>query len=420
MKVFNKNLMLEISRAFATSSLLSLFIYLNHFDLGNIFVETILGLSGIYFLLNSQSRREGAFVGFFIGVFWFYWVSFSMKYYDLAFLEIPTIFIFGAGYSLLFFAITFYKNLIIRSILFSFSGLFEPFGFDWFKPELIFINSIFETSAISLLLISLGVSSLIQFGKIKIAFFIILTMIFFYSAINLNVFNGEKTDEVALPVKIKIVATDIKQAEKWKKENRNAIVDMNIHEIEKAINEGYELVVLPESTFPMFINVHGEVINKLKELSNKITIWTGGLYFDGVDNFNATYLFRDGKFWIGKKVILVPFGEKIPLPKFLADFINDIFFDGLKDFTPAITPTDFEIKNNIFRSAICYEGTAKLFYENPVKYMIVITNNGWFYPSIEPTLQKLLMQYYSNMSGTIVIHSANRAGSGIIYPRKIN
>ena len=227
-------------------------------------------------------------------------------------------------------------------------------------------------------------------------------------------------DEVInnLPLKIKIVKTDIKQAEKWKKENRHRILDMNFHEIEKAYLEGYDLVILPESTFPMFINVHPEVIIKLKEMSKNITIWTGGLYFDGVEHFNATYLFQDSKFRIGKKVLLVTFGEYIPLPKFIADWINDIFFDGLKDFTPAITPTDFEINGIIIRSAICYEGTSKLFYEDKIKYMAVITNNGWFYPSIEPTLQKLLMQYYSNMSGTIIFHSANRIGSGLIYPKK--
>ncbi len=424
MKVFNKYIWLF--RALATSSLLSLFIYLHHFNLNNYIIETISGLLGIYFLLLLKDRREGAITGFFIGIFWFYWVSFSMEYYDLAYLIIPTIIIFGLGYAFLYFLITFYKNMLFRSVMFSFSGYFEPFSFDWYKPELIFINTPFENSALTLLFISFGIISIIyfiKFIKTPVPFFIITAIIFFASAINFNFWQKNRQnnlDEVInnLPLKIKIVKTDIKQAEKWKKENRHRILDMNFHEIEKAYLEGYDLVILPESTFPMFINVHPEVIIKLKEMSKNITIWTGGLYFDGVEHFNATYLFQDSKFRIGKKVLLVPFGEYIPLPKFIADWINDIFFDGLKDFTPAITPTDFEINGIIIRSAICYEGTSKLFYEDKIKYMAVITNNGWFYPSIEPTLQKLLMQYYSNMSGTIIFHSANRIGSGLIYPKK--
>ena len=56
-------------------------------------------------------------------------------------------------------------------------------------------------------------------------------------------------------------------------------------------------------------------------------------------------------------------------------------------------------------------------YENPPKYMVAISNNGWFLPSIEPTLQKLLIQHFSNIYGVTVIHSSNMAGTGVIYPR---
>ena len=56
--------------------------------------------------------------------------------------------------------------------------------------------------------------------------------------------------------------------------------------------------------------------------------------------------------------------------------------------------------------------------EHP-KQMIVLSNNGWFTPSIEPTLQRLLLQYYSKKYGTSIYHSVNMSPSYMIYKGQI-
>ena len=48
--------------------------------------------------------------------------------------------------------------------------------------------------------------------------------------------------------------------------------------------------------------------------------------------------------------------------------------------------------------------------------MILISNNGWFVPSVEPTLQRLLLEYYSHRYGTFIYHSVNMSDSYIIVP----
>ena len=113
-------------------------------------------------------------------------------------------------------------------------------------------------------------------------------------------------------------------------------------------------------------------------------------------------------------MVLVPFGEYIPLPKFIRDFINEKFFAGASDFKTAKKPTDFNIKGIKFRNAVCYEATTDTIYEGDVKYVIATSNNAWFAPSIEPTLQRLLMKYYAKKYLVIIFHSANYKGSGII------
>jgi len=51
--------------------------------------------------------------------------------------------------------------------------------------------------------------------------------------------------------------------------------------------------------------------------------------------------------------------------------------------------------------------------------MILLSNNGWFTPSTEPTLQKLLLQYYSKKYGTTVYHSVNMSESYVVKDGKI-
>jgi len=113
-------------------------------------------------------------------------------------------------------------------------------------------------------------------------------------------------------------------------------------------------------------------------------------------------------------MILVPFGEYIPLPDFLKDIVNNYFFNGEEDFTPAKHTTDFIIKGVKFRNAICYEATTQRLFQGDVKYMLAISNNAWFEPSIEPTLQKLLLEFYAKINGTTIYHSANWAGTGVV------
>jgi len=62
-----------------------------------------------------------------------------------------------------------------------------------------------------------------------------------------------------------------------------------------------------------------------------------------------------------------------------------------------------------FRNAICYEATTnKIFNNLDTKYMIAISNNAWFSPSIQPTLQKLLFKYYENKYNVKIFSVTNK------------
>lgn len=119
---------------------------------------------------------------------------------------------------------------------------------------------------------------------------------------------------------------------------------------------------------------------------------------------------------IAHKIVLVPFGEEVPFPAFIVEIINKLFFDGAKDYQKAKAPQDFIINDIPFRSAICYEGTNDKLFEGNPKQMIVISNNAWFSPSTEQTLQYLLLRLYAKKYQTVIYHSANSGKSGVIVP----
>ncbi len=223
--------------------------------------------------------------------------------------------------------------------------------------------------------------------------------------------------QITLPnLDIAIPNTNLDQSKKWKKEYRNEIVENNFFLIKEAIDAKKDLIILHESAYPLYLNLNTKTLNRLKKLSYNIAIVTGGLHVKENLVYNSSYMFQNGEFKIADKVVLVPFGEKIPLPKWAVDIINNMFFNGADDYKNAQNVSNFQIKNYSFRNAICYEATTDKLYENSPKYMIAISNNAWFTPSIEPTLQNLLLKLHAKKYNTIIYHSANSGISGIITP----
>ncbi|MBL3520535.1 apolipoprotein N-acyltransferase [Arcobacter lanthieri] len=402
---FNK---IYIIKGFITAILLSTFIYLAHFGIEIKIINTILGLAGIYLLLTIP-KKALFYAGFFTGIFWCYWMAVSLQYYGIAY--VAPLLILGIG---LVFGIIFFLFAIIDKITFRifmvFAFLFvSPFGFNWLKLELLFVDSYISTTKIAFALVLLSMYFVIKLKRAKVL--AILPLLF-----TLNFGSGEFIDTTK--AKIYMPQMNIQQDLKWQKESLDDLIKYNLHQVFEAIENKYDLVILPETAFPIALNRYPQIDIMLKELSNEIDIITGALYVENNKIFNASYHYSKEKVQIAQKVVLVPFGEKIPLPKFFVDLINKVFYNGAQDYSEADNPTDFEVLGEKYRNAICYEGTTDKIYENldDTRYMIMISNNAWFTPSIEPTLQHLLLKYYSKKYGITIFHTANGSKNRIYRP----
>jgi len=398
-----------IIKAFVIALCLCAFIYLAYFKLTFLTLNSLLALTGFYLLLG-ENRIVWFWSGFFTGLLWFYWISFSFVYYDLMFL-IPFI-ILGIAlvYGFLFWLIGRLGSSIYVQLPLLFGISFvDPFRFNWLKLQLTLIDTYFSTSLLSFGLFLSAITLFKSLPKWTKGFALIPLI----AALSFG--TSQTMPETHLDVAIPTM--NIPQSQRWDEAYQQKSIDLNFALIEKAIAEHKELIILPESAFPLYLNRAPRLIESLKKYSKQIAIVAGSLtYEEDQGFFNSSYLFQKGEMQIAHKIILVPFGEEVPFPAFIVEIINKLFFDGAKDYQKAKSPQDFVINGVTFRSAICYEGTNdNLFVGNP-KRMIVVSNNAWFTPSTEQTLQYLLLRYYAKKYHTIIYHSANSGKSGIIYP----
>lgn len=404
---------------FLCAIFLSAFIYLDIFLSSALMrpLSTLMAFFGLF--LYFKLSRFGAFIcGGVIGILWFYWIGLSFRFYDLS-LFIPFVFIvLFLVYGGLFFLFCYFKNPIYRLFTLLFSSFIHPFGFNWFIIEAIFIKSYFFSSRIMLFCFLVGVILFsILLAKRFFKTNIIFTALFMFF---LTTFfpNTTQSNPTQTTLKIKTTHLNVPQRLHWNANELNTIITQNFNHILEAKNASYDMVVLPETAFPIAINLTPNLINTLKTLSQEITILTGGVRKEQQNIYNSAYVFHKGEMQIFDKLILVPFGEKIPLPSFLSAWINKVIFKGSSDFkhNPFTAPNSIEINGEYFNIAICYEATREEFYQNAPKHLIAISNNAWFAPSIQANLQKLLMLYFAKKHNTTIYHSSNASENFTLTP----
>lgn len=411
---------ITVIRGFFVATLGSAFIYLNYFELSYPLLNTFLGLASFYLLLKSETK-VWFYAGAFFGLLWFWWIALSLIHYDMVWAAPIEVSIIMLTYGILFFFISYSSNkiaslwathygllaLILKAIGLLTLSYIHPFSFDWFKPELMFVESYLGIEKWQFAMVLLGI--ILSLWQKK--FLYLLVILIAYTP--LPSMTPETNQDITL------ITTHTSVHDKWDSALHTKQFKALFKQIDHAIDAGKKLVILPESVFPVFINRDQTLLQKLQEKAKHISIVTGGLYWDGKTPRNSTYIFTNGKVSIANKVLLVPFGESNPLPDFLSDWVNEVFYDGAVDYKASDKVTDYQIDGITYRNAICFEATSEKLYEKDKegkrpKNMIVLSNNGWFHPSIEPHLQKLLLQYYSRKYGTTIYHAVNMSESYVL------
>ncbi len=411
----------------------SAFIYLSAFGFTNVLLETVLALIFFTALLAGE-KKMWFWCGIFVSILWFWWISLSMVYYGFAW-SIPLVilliaFVYASLFWLaavlseksaktaerlfssrrfLFCSFSKLVSLSVKIFFLSIMSYIHPFGFDWFKPELVLVHTVFGIQKWQFVIVLISIALAICFRRSWMVFVMFLAIDGNATLVDTHDYFGD----------IELVSTSVPVEMKWNRAKLKEQIADIFFRIDRAIKRGKKLIVFPESAIPLFLNIETDLTDRLKSYSVDIDIVIGALYGSRNGNRNSVYFFSNKQMRIVDKVVLVPFGESNPLPDWASDLVNEIFFDGAPDYKPAETPGDLYIGGKSYRVAVCYEGTSEILYRDRPKRMILISNNGWFTPSIEPVLQSALLEYYNRKYSTEIYHSSNMSDSYTIRRVKI-
>jgi len=195
-------------------------------------------------------------------------------------------------------------------------------------------------------------------------------------------------------LKVTLIQGNIPQEQKWLNIFREKIKNKYLGLTKKAIEKDeVDLVVWPETSFPDYVTDR-ESIELLHSFSREIEkpLLFGAVYDENETYFNGAFLIpkRSDNLHIYKKIHLVPFGEYVPLRRYLS-FLADLL--GIADFTKGRDFTIFPINNKYdkmqhFGVLICFEDIfpdlSRQFRLKGADFLINITNDAWFKKTSSP------------------------------------
>lgn len=230
----------------------------------------------------------------------------------------------------------------------------------------------------------------------------------------------------------RLVQPNIKQGDKWSQSYRYSSFLKNVHLSQTSGLDQVNYVVWPESAVPYAINP-----NNNSELLSEIASATPKNGFVITGAMRATFkddAMRDlNKIWNSIFVIdqkgavvstydknhLVPFGEYVPLEKYLP-FISKIT-DGAVGFSSGDGLKTIKLNQTTlgFSPLICYEAiftNQVLDHKNPPQFLLNLTNDAWFGSSSGPYQHLDMVRMRAIENGMPIIRVANSGISALIDP----
>lgn len=401
----------------------------------HLFIAAPISLTVFYFLLEKTEQKKPIFwLGFCYGFGYFlagnYWIAISLlvdaaKFFWLipfALTLIPSVLAlyiaaFALSYKFLIKKFKFtqnYKKILVfalcwlifealRSLLFT-GFPWNLLGYIWmFEVHFAQLGGVFGIYGLSFfaVLISLlptlffnedGRLSLNRNRADKIFALILITAFcanFIYGYCYIN-----DSKLTTLETKIRLVQGNIKQEMKWDPAQKYHNFLKHIELTNSKDLSDIKAVIWSETAVPYAIDSNQELLEKLRQATPpQGLLITGALHLgyspdhsEIADAWNSVFIFnQSGVLDIYDKHHLVPFGEYIPLQKYLP-FVQKIT-DGAVGFSQGQGPRTITAPDFSFSPLLCYE---VIFSEEAIDYkarpdlLVNVTNDAWFGVSSGP------------------------------------
>ena len=223
-------------------------------------------------------------------------------------------------------------------------------------------------------------------------------------------------------ITVRLVQPSIPQQMKWKREileeNFAAYIEMSR---QKPLTD-IDFVIWGETAIPFDLDRDWRHLQQLKGAVPPQGYLIGGMVrFDGEKAYNSLYVFNEegGVEGFYDKSHLVPFGEYIPLRKYLPEWIKPVAAN-MADFGAGKKYKNIKIGDYpIFGALICYEIIFPGEVVNPNErpsWLVVLSNDGWYGNSTGPHQHLAAAQMRAVEEGVTVVRSANSGISAVINP----
>lgn len=223
-------------------------------------------------------------------------------------------------------------------------------------------------------------------------------------------------------LKVGIVQGNFRQELKWEESLREETLNTYLDLTEKAVRQGAVLVVWPETAVPSYYQAEPELIEKMREFTSdrKIHLIFGSPGYEIAGReillYNRVYhLPPHGREEYYDKNVLVPFGEYVPLGKYLP-------------FVEKMVPGEGEFARGAWKgpfrtpvpsgALVCFEISIPSLSRREVGdgsvVLVNVTNDAWFGRSWGPSQHLAVSTLRAMENGVPVLRAANTGISAVI------
>jgi apolipoprotein N-acyltransferase len=227
------------------------------------------------------------------------------------------------------------------------------------------------------------------------------------------------------PVRVALIQGNIPQSLKWSAAEMAHILKL-YPQLSKNVWKHHDLVVWPEAavTLPLPISM-GYLKQLLKQIKPYPVSLITGIPVEstrGWKYYNAMILLENGRSDIYYKRYLVPFGEYLPLERWLRGIIG--FFNlPMSDFISGAGGEEINLKSKqglVIAPFVCYEiayPEAILTTVPHANLMVVLSNDSWFDNSFASWQHLQIAQFAALAAGRYLLVSTNDGITAVIDPK---
>ncbi|PLX91942.1 MAG: apolipoprotein N-acyltransferase [Desulfuromonas sp.] len=237
---------------------------------------------------------------------------------------------------------------------------------------------------------------------------------------------AELPDESERQLAVGLIQGNIEQGQKWNPDLQQRIVTTYADLSLRAAKMGAKLLIWPESATPVFFQDGGplaEQVSAIPERSGGSSLLFGSPAYTWVNRerrfLNSAYLLDGEGVLMGRsdKIHLVPFGEYVPMARFLP-FVHKLV-EGIGDFSPG-TVSPLPLNQSLFGVLVCYEAIfpeiARDYVNSGSDLLVNITNDAWYGRSSAPFQHLAIARMRAVENRVWLARAANTGISAIIAP----